>query len=650
MQINLGTIAQFLMSKRLISTILSIITIILCTEFLYRSYSPYSITVNSDDAIPVIMSSEKIVNLKDNIFYWGQDRFGGLNFFLANFLLNDLSLRRVISIPAFLQYLNCFYVTLSFFLIIYQSPYRAALLLAAITPLVLYQSDQFNSLLRISQPYASQLFFLTASLILMLQCYLEKVKSSKFYLLAVCLFLGSWMNQATIVTAFCWLAALMVHSFLVSKKGFSDILKIGIALLIGGIFSMSLSLISSSHFNANYTGIVNAPEIFLAFTTYLNKIWNDMPVITWLFCISLFINLFSILSNHLCRESHLIKPFHMLFTRKDRFLIVMILLGGIVNLLIISAFKWFHMNNLSLRYTVPICFFLLLNVIILFKASTQNVNRKYVVNLFTAFIIFLNINQIYDRRKKDEPIILRESRTLLSKKDRIGIIGDYWHSYVYSFYYPKSIFATPHDGSCVRNRNYVNTVLSQKTILFQFANWRNEMVSEPPPEIFQFGRCFTLQGLYLKFWDRNWWEYAVTGEPLEVKIKLDSNCNKSKLTHALDNNIETRWSSLRPQAPGMWIELSFAEKKKIKGLVLVHGNSRNDFPRKLRIYTKDQETDRAKLVNPSQYRIDKIDSVLKVTFADEICPKQLRLVQTEISDEYWWSIHEIKVFGPPSVK
>jgi hypothetical protein len=73
---------------------------------------------------------------------------------------------------------------------------------------------------------------------------------------------------------------------------------------------------------------------------------------------------------------------------------------------------------------------------------------------------------------------------------KIGIISEYWNSYIISCSNPNMIVATPNDKSIIKNYKFVVQVFKQKNIYIIKDMWLNEF----PDTIQQFGHILVKNG------------------------------------------------------------------------------------------------------------------------------------------------------------
>jgi len=130
--------------------------------------------------------------------------------------------------------------------------------------------------------------------------------------------------------------------------------------------------------------------------------------------------------------------------------------------------------------------------------------------------------------------------------------------------------------------------------------------------------------------------------------KITSNVNEQEVNLATDGVPETRWTTEKKQAPGQFFQLDLRGLHTINGLTLFLGRSINDYPRILKILVSKEgaawKTIPSKL--SSEYALYK-NHFLKNNyyFFKPVQARFVKLMQMGQDPFYWWSIHEIAVFG-----
>jgi 4-amino-4-deoxy-L-arabinose transferase-like glycosyltransferase len=134
--------------------------------------------------------------------------------------------------------------------------------------------------------------------------------------------------------------------------------------------------------------------------------------------------------------------------------------------------------------------------------------------------------------------------------------------------------------------------------------------------------------------------------------KVSANVNEGEAGKVVDGLRRTRWSSEKPQHPGMFFEVDLGKIFSVGGVALSLGDSRKDFPRRLKVlgsrdgktwgeieteWTSDFHWAGNVLLRMRGERIDYFFNPVEVRF--------LKLLQEGSDPKYYWSIHELTVYG-----
>jgi hypothetical protein len=132
---------------------------------------------------------------------------------------------------------------------------------------------------------------------------------------------------------------------------------------------------------------------------------------------------------------------------------------------------------------------------------------------------------------------------------------------------------------------------------------------------------------------------------------LYANVNGNVVESVRDNDLATRWDT-GPQQPGMMLEVDLGSPREVSTIELSLGQFIMDFPRGLRIEASDDRVAwreiwrgssagravvgalRSRTGNPLTYDLAAVRT------------RYLRLWLTGKDDVYYWSVAELKVFGP----
>ncbi|MFH0787265.1 MAG: discoidin domain-containing protein [Pseudomonadota bacterium] len=150
--------------------------------------------------------------------------------------------------------------------------------------------------------------------------------------------------------------------------------------------------------------------------------------------------------------------------------------------------------------------------------------------------------------------------------------------------------------------------------------------------------------------------YDCSCSPLPVQsflgLKISSNVNDKDTGLAVDHDLSTRWTSLKPQNPGMIVNVDLGDIKRVKGFVLWSGKALSDYARDLRVmgsctgvtwkeiktrWASDFYWSGTQLI---KMRGEKISYLFSPTDL-----RYLKLIQEGKSDSNYWSIYELGIVG-----
>ena len=120
--------------------------------------------------------------------------------------------------------------------------------------------------------------------------------------------------------------------------------------------------------------------------------------------------------------------------------------------------------------------------------------------------------------------------------------------------------------------------------------------------------------------------------------KLSASHNPEAVAKAVDDKLETRYDTKKPQSPGMWFAVEFPSETLVSGIVLDAGTSRGDYPRGFQVEISNDGATWNKTVAKG-----KGDSALTTIQFAPIKAKAVRITQTDSSPGSYWSIHELQV-------
>ncbi len=132
--------------------------------------------------------------------------------------------------------------------------------------------------------------------------------------------------------------------------------------------------------------------------------------------------------------------------------------------------------------------------------------------------------------------------------------------------------------------------------------------------------------------------------PMEDRAawKLSASHNEKDLAKCVDGDDTTRWSSNKPQAPGMWFQIELPAATEVAGLVLDSSKSGNDYPRGYKVELSNDGSAWEKPVLQGEGN----NAVTELIFPKPAKTKFIRITQTGEAKGTFWSIHELEVLKP----
>jgi hypothetical protein len=159
---------------------------------------------------------------------------------------------------------------------------------------------------------------------------------------------------------------------------------------------------------------------------------------------------------------------------------------------VIMVSKWSYMNGVPRRYFVSSYIAFWMAYLIAFEYLAESKMKEiFRITLLTTVVIagagsIYNLKYIWPKTLKPRVEYVREFESL----GRIGIIANYWNSYINAATNPDQIIATPDDLSSVRNREMAFEVMKRDTIYIIRDGWFEVF----PDSIQQFGTSLYKNG------------------------------------------------------------------------------------------------------------------------------------------------------------
>lgn len=122
--------------------------------------------------------------------------------------------------------------------------------------------------------------------------------------------------------------------------------------------------------------------------------------------------------------------------------------------------------------------------------------------------------------------------------------------------------------------------------------------------------------------------------------KLTSNRGAKQLRRAVDGKADTRWSCGRPQKPGTFVQIELPEAVEVFGVRLDTAGSADDFPVGYEVHVSLDGSSWGDAVATGAGK-----KKLPVIRWDPAPARFVRITQTGKSGNWYWSVHELELFG-----
>ncbi len=169
--------------------------------------------------------------------------------------------------------------------------------------------------------------------------------------------------------------------------------------------------------------------------------------------------------------------------------------------------EWAFENNVPRRYFV--CNYISLGMALLIYIDSREIKRLWLVNCLALLTVvsgavgtLYNLKYVWPATLKPKAEFMAEFEQL----GNIGIIGEYFNSYICSVTAPDSIFATSHDGGPPRNQELADAVFKQKRLFINRDMWLDSF----PDTLHQFGRTLVKSGDEFFMGDSHLCEYRIS--------------------------------------------------------------------------------------------------------------------------------------------
>lgn len=461
----------------------------------FRCYSSMFYPIlNSDNAVSILMIH--YFKLPNDLYFWGQDRMGSLIPLLGQVFLKLFNFSALTS-EAITHYLILLLGFLAFASFLKSHFYKIIFaIIWFFPPMRLIDVTQFS-------------FGIHYSLIA-IACYLfvnyqkEKIQKNNFFVhlnlvtIMILLIAAIWVSDMALISVFLLLAIQLLYFFKTHKFTFSLVKRPEfyyglIGCIIGVLFIHYAKYISQN--KQDYTTFAD----FNSMKETIAILWSSISDFFIFKANEPFTSVYSYFVL-------LIVGITMLLFKKNKFnntsskWILFFLLDAVLLFAIIIISKWTFINGVPRRYFT--CTYISLSFVILLVLDnliTKTIYLKMIKTILfvTVFIggigTIYNILYIWPKTLTPKVEVVRE----FEKLGQIGIISEYWNSYITSCPNPEMIKATPNDQSWVRNQSIVEEVFQQPNIYIIKDIWLKTF----PDSLNQFGRLLIKDGLEFRMGD-----------------------------------------------------------------------------------------------------------------------------------------------------
>jgi hypothetical protein len=506
------------MNRKLLRNIFYYLTLVIIVLFSFFHHSSlYSPFLNSDDAVVALMIHD--FNLPQDLYYWEANRFGSLIPMAGQFFYKILHFSPIQS-ESFTQYLLLIAGFLGF-----ASLFKSNIIKLIFAVVWFLPPVRMIDILKVNQ--GEQYLLIGISVFFISKLYLNPIEKYRFkkhillILITITFIASLWVSDlafATIGIIVIYNAVLYVKHLKVNI--YSTILKRSeLYYIIFGFIAAAL-FIYYAKTNAirveNYYSFFDPKIIIVSLNIFLGTIrdlflFKIREPFTSLYTYLLLFAILFILLNH--KRIKLSK-------NNSRWMAIFSLDLILVFILLISS-KWVNLNGVARRYFV--CNYISFWIVFLIAADNlKEIKFKRFLIVFIVITVLLgglgtiyNYKYISPGRLRPTIKIAGEFKSL----GKIGIISEYWNSYINSAPDPDKIKATPNDRSMVRKQSLVDSVFSQPQLYVIRDMWMDFF----PDTLEQFGYVLLKDGSEFRLGNCQVCKYK--------KIKLNKTFDLEKLKY-----------------------------------------------------------------------------------------------------------------------
>ncbi len=463
------------------------LSIIILFSFFNHS-SLYSPKLNSDDAVVALMIHD--FNLPEDLYYWGANRFGSLipligqvfnKVFHLSAVASESVAHYLLLIAGFFCFAGLFqsgFIRLIFSVVWFLPPLRML------------------DILKLSQGEQYALIGIGAMLITKLYRSPDMTYRLREHLMliftALCFIAAAWVSDLAVITIFILILVFAVDFLKTNKaeSGTGRFRKPEPYYILGSSLAGALFIYyakmnaAGQDYYYDFFELQSTRESVNIFLKSLLDVFmfNIREPFTSIYAYGFILLLAVVLLNQKKIE---------LGSQNTRWILVFTLDLVLVLAVILSS-KWSYLNGVPRRYFV--CSYISLWLIFLFLLDgLRKIKLRKILYPVTLVIALAGglgtiFNFRYISPKRLTPAIQMAGE--FKQLGDIGIIANYWNSYINAAADPEHIRATPHDKDLVRNRRMVDSVLARKDIYLISDMWLDSF----PGSINQFGNTLMKAG------------------------------------------------------------------------------------------------------------------------------------------------------------
>ncbi|MFA5816074.1 MAG: hypothetical protein WC865_10680 [Bacteroidales bacterium] len=433
--------------------------------FLYSSQ--FFPLLNSDDALNILMIKD--LRLPQDLYAWGQDRGGSL-IPLVGWPLHHLLGLSVVLSESIVHFLILF---IGFW-------FLSRCLMSNMSKIILaiiwfFPTYWFFSLIRF--PFGIQ-YSLIGVVVYLVFIQRDdqangKFKMSSLVIVIFMLSLALWVSDLAL-TSILALIFIFVYPTITKKVEIQQVLKWpGLFITLGGVtLTVIFILFAKNHairtefYNES---IVNSfHNIVNSITILIKSLWNilNFRKETWM------LSVFGIMVITLIPILLILRPKVL---REQLNVAKFFLLDSFILLVVIILSHWAYLNDDSRRYFSGI--YVGLSVVILLGIENLTGRKKNMIQVYALIIAIFGgmgsihyLKNVYPKSLKPMINVVGELKSL----GEIGIIGEYWNSYISACSDPDKIAATTHDGCFNRNPSQIQEVFSKPRLYIIKDMWMNK--------------------------------------------------------------------------------------------------------------------------------------------------------------------------------